>query len=66
MPADTICFMCGDILEMRSRGPCPLAYHVGPDADHEGWEVWRCPTCGFVAVRENPTGVPGEDMRMRN
>ena len=46
---DTICFMCGDILEMRSRGPCPLTYYVGPDADHERWEVWRCPTCGFLA-----------------
>lgn len=51
MPFDTICFMCGDILELRSKGPCRLAYHVGPD-DHERWEVWRCRTCGFLAMRE--------------
>ena len=35
MPFDTICFMCGDILETWFSGPCPPTYYDGPDADHD-------------------------------
>ena len=50
MEAAMACPFCGDVMTCWARGRYALQLCFGAGAPDERWDVWRCPTCGFVAV----------------
>ena len=48
--------MCGDVLKLWARGRWALLLCLGAGAPDPRWQVWRCPTCGFIAIQPNACG----------
>jgi hypothetical protein len=53
---DRVYCFCGDVMTCWARGRWALRLCFGAGAPDEKWEVWRCPTCGFVAVFRRAVG----------
>ena len=45
-----VCPIRGNSLDLWAKGRWSLVLCFGAGAPDDGWRVWRCPTCGFVAV----------------
>jgi RNase P subunit RPR2 len=51
---EMICTLCGDILVPRPRKLRIRVTGIDDEVTEELWEVWRCPTCGFIGLFLEP------------